>query len=334
MKNSTTDLNGSSTYPLLANLKKYLLLFFLVCSSLSPLLAQDIRIWGDEITSILAEGREKTSLIGNVRIERDAKIILANSAIIEGADNDLITFEGNIRLRDAENEFTLNAEELQFDTNAEVLIGRGTIRMDDEKNNVQLEAQYLRYDENLEKVELQNSIQIVQDDLVVTSQNAVYWKDRQILELSGLPKVVKEESNFEALFIQVNLDNDELVMRGSITGNLIDNQEEDPKKESAKDSKEGSKESSGESPNTEKVDANNSEKPQEGSSAGSSVVGAESEEKKVTQDGTTDKSTDDTTGNTTNDTAEEKEVKPETRREARRRAREEKKKKSSSTTAN
>ncbi len=206
--------------------RPYLFLLFLLL--LNSLEAQDIFITADEIVTILAEGREETELKGNVRIERESKIILAHSALIQGKDNDFITFTGNIRLKDAENEFTLQADELQFDTVKNELLGRGNIIMVDQKNELSIQAKYLFYNEDEEKIILQNGIQIVQDDLSVTSEYAIYWKDLQKLELSGLPRVEQKQNIFESFFISVDLDTDEITMQGKITGSLISDGKDDP----------------------------------------------------------------------------------------------------------
>jgi len=56
--------------------------------------------------------------------------------------------------------------------------------------------------------------------MVCRSEYAFYNRKTKQLDLSGMPIVTKGQNLYEAANISINLDNDEIKMRGSISGKM------------------------------------------------------------------------------------------------------------------
>ena len=57
--------------------------------------------------------------------------------------------------------------------------------------------------------------------MVCRSEYAVYNRNEKILDLTGFPVVYKKDDEFRADKIRVDLDTDDVIMEGSVSGTII-----------------------------------------------------------------------------------------------------------------
>jgi lipopolysaccharide export system protein LptA len=67
---------------------------------------------------------------------------------------------------------------------------------------------------------LQISVRLFKDDMVCRSEYAVYDRKEKLLDLTGFPIVYKKDDEFNADRIRVDLDTDDVMMEGSVSGTI------------------------------------------------------------------------------------------------------------------
>jgi len=63
-------------------------------------------------------------------------------------------------------------------------------------------------------------VRIFKDELVCRSQYALYRRTEKTLDLTGLPVVFKDGNEFRADRMRVDLETDDVVMEGSVSGSI------------------------------------------------------------------------------------------------------------------
>jgi lipopolysaccharide export system protein LptA len=66
----------------------------------------------------------------------------------------------------------------------------------------------------------QVSVRLFKDDMVCRSEYAVYNRREKLLDLTGFPVVYKKDDEFHADQIRVDLNTDDVMMEGSVTGTI------------------------------------------------------------------------------------------------------------------
>jgi lipopolysaccharide export system protein LptA len=92
--------------------------------------------------------------------------------------------------------------------------------LEDKKNKVVAKARYIEYDDPKETAVLEISVRIFKEKLVCRSQYALYQRAEKNLFLSGFPVVYKDQDEFRANTMKVNLDTEDIIMDGSVSGTI------------------------------------------------------------------------------------------------------------------
>jgi lipopolysaccharide export system protein LptA len=56
--------------------------------------------------------------------------------------------------------------------------------------------------------------------MVCRSEYDIYQRDKKLLDLSGFPSVFKQEDEFRADRIRIDLNTDDVIMEGSVSGTI------------------------------------------------------------------------------------------------------------------
>ncbi len=174
--------------------------------------------------AVLSQGKERTVLTGNAVIQTDDTRIRADRIELYGEDFRFALCSGNIVVEDSARGFILHSSTLFFDREKELSRVQGYCEMEDQKNGLVVKGSFLenRGKENLTYIQI--GVRILKDDgetrMVCRSDFALYDRDRDILELSGAPRVNWKGDNYQASRIVINLDNDEITMEGQVTGTV------------------------------------------------------------------------------------------------------------------
>jgi len=181
----------------------------------------------DYLKSVMAEGKERTLLEGNVVISSENKNILADRVELLGKDFQFFICRGNVSVHDLKNDFILTSDVFHYDNESSIIRINGPSVMEDRKNEMIIKCGFMENREDEELIILQIGVRILKEDLACRSEFAVYYRDENLLELTGLPVVYRKDDVFRASRITVNLDTDEIRMEGEVQGSLLSEDKEE-----------------------------------------------------------------------------------------------------------
>lgn len=203
-----------------------IILFFLIISTV--LIGETIEFSADSMRYEGAEGSEFTILSGNAFVKTGSKEIRADEIKLYGDDYTILLCSGNVTVIDTEEEMKISSDTLYYDRERKFTRINGRSEMEDYKNEMIIKSGYMEYNQNEDILQLQIGVRILKEDLTCRCEFAVYDKNRDSLQMTGLPVVYKEGDVFRASKITVLLENDEIQMDGKVEGSLtIEEQEEE-----------------------------------------------------------------------------------------------------------
>jgi lipopolysaccharide export system protein LptA len=173
---------------------------------------------GDSVRATLAKGSERAVLTGHATVRSDDVLITADEIELLGEDFTVAIATGSVHVADAKRGIDLAASNLWYDRTAKIARIRGNAEMADLENEIVVKGGFLedRDEEGLTIVQI--GVRIFRKDLVCRSEFAKYWRDRKILELTGMPWVSRKGDEYRATKITIDLDTEEIVLEGSVQG--------------------------------------------------------------------------------------------------------------------
>jgi lipopolysaccharide export system protein LptA len=185
-----------------------------------PAAADVFTFKADYMSGGRASGREITVLSGNAEVKSDSLILRANRIELQGDNNQFIECYGDVQGRDEEKDILFQTERLRYDRTLKIARLEGDSTLEDRKNEIVAKGRFIEYDDEAELTVFQISVRLFKDTMVCRSEFAVYRRQEKILNLSGFPVVYKEDDEFRADRIRVDLDTDDVIMEGSVSGSI------------------------------------------------------------------------------------------------------------------
>lgn len=201
-------------------MRKTACLILLTAFLTTPVFADDFEFRADRMTGGRAAGKETTVLIGNAEVRSENLYIKANRIEISGKDNQFVECTGAVSGREDEKEIFFITDKLRYDRKTKMLMLEGNSTLEDKKNEVVARGRHIQYDDNTEVAVFQIAVRLFKDNIVCRSEYAVYRREEKMLDLSGFPVVFKKDDEFRADRISVNLDTDDVIMEGSVKGEI------------------------------------------------------------------------------------------------------------------
>jgi lipopolysaccharide export system protein LptA len=186
---------------------------------------------GDSVRATLAKGSERAVLTGHATVRSDDVLITADEIQLFGEKFTLAVATGSVRVVDAKRGIDLTAKDLWYDRTAKIARIRGSAEMVDLENEIVVKGGYLEDRDTEGLTIIQIGVRIFRNNMVCRSEFAKYWRDKKILELTGMPWVSRDGDEYRAGKITINLDTDEIVLEGGVTGTA--DVEEEPAAEPA-----------------------------------------------------------------------------------------------------
>lgn len=186
---------------------------------------------GDETSIVLAEGRERTRLVGNARVVSEATTIEAGEIELYGEDFRYVLCTGGVAVVDEENELYFSSGELFYDRETELTRARYRVVLEDRENEIVVKGGFVETRENGAYVQAQIGVRILRDDLTARSEFVRYNRDLNRLELSGYPVVFWKGDEYRASRITIDLDRDEIELEGGVEGTVTSEAEEETDEE-------------------------------------------------------------------------------------------------------
>ncbi|MFP4644874.1 MAG: hypothetical protein ACLFM0_11010, partial [Spirochaetales bacterium] len=205
--------------------RKVLVLVLVVLPAFNA--AADLEIESDRWNSVFADGRERTVLSGNARVRSDRFNITADEIELYGDDFRYVRSSGSFRIEELERGLVLTGGSLFVDRERDLMRVEGSAEMEDRENELIVRGGFLEFRGEEELTIVQIGVRILRDDLVTRSEFARYRRDADELELSGLPRIVWRDDEYSASRIVVDLDTDEINLRGEVQAELRTEEEVD-----------------------------------------------------------------------------------------------------------
>ncbi|MDR0302766.1 MAG: hypothetical protein LBI04_10705 [Treponema sp.] len=200
-------------------MKKYHIIFLLCC----PLLftsADKFTFKADKMSGTKALGRETTILTGNAEVKSDNLLLRAERIEIQGDDSQFIDCSGNVWGFEEEKEILFYTDRLRYDRKLKIARLEGNSTLEDRKNAIVARGRFIEYDDENEITVFQIAIRLFKDDMVCRAEHAVYHRTEKLLDLTGFPIVYKKDDEFRADKIRVDLDTDDVIMEGAVSGTI------------------------------------------------------------------------------------------------------------------
>jgi len=185
-----------------------------------PLLADTFSFKADRMSGGRATGREITVLSGNAEVLSDTLLLRAERIEIHGNDNRFVDCAGNVQGHEIEKDIFFRTDRLRYDRTLKIARLEGNSTLEDRKNEIVSRARFIEYDDQNETAVLQISVRLFKDNLVCRAEYAVYDRVEQTLLLSGFPVVYKNNDEFRADRIRVDLNTDDVFMEGDVKGSI------------------------------------------------------------------------------------------------------------------
>ncbi len=195
----------------------------LLCVSF-PLFA-DLSIRSDRWQSVFAEGQERTRLSGNARVSSDRIVVEADEIELSGDSFRFVRASGNLLVMDLDRDLRLTGNRLFVDRDLDIIRVEGNAEMEDRENEIIVRGGFIEYFGEQELTIIQVGVRILRSDLLARAEFARYLRGTSTLELSGLPQVSRNGDEFRAGRIIINLDSDEITLRGEVRAIVRDGED-------------------------------------------------------------------------------------------------------------
>lgn len=167
-----------------------------------------------------ATGRSTTILNGNAEVRSDNLLLRAERIEISGNDNQFVDCIGNVWGFEEEKNIMFQTDRLRYDRRLKIARLEGNSTLEDRQNDIVARGRFIEYDDANEITIFQISVRLFKDDMVCRSEYAIYRRQDKLLDLSGFPIVYKSDDEFRADRIRVDLDTDDVIMEGAVSGTI------------------------------------------------------------------------------------------------------------------
>lgn len=187
-----------------------------------PLCAEKIVFSANRMTGQAGNTNTTTTLSGNAYIKTETMEIQADDVELSGDNYRYIKATGHISGNNLETHMAFTCDSLEYDRNTKIALLKGSVKLDDKDNDVKAEAQIIEYNQDTEIAVLQIQIKLTQKDNVCSGSYAVYYKNSQLLELSGNAQVKQKDDVFRAQNITLNMETQDITLGGNVKGKVTD----------------------------------------------------------------------------------------------------------------
>ena len=225
-------------------MKRSLIVFFLFLAAFF-IFGETIKFSADSMTGTAGSKSDTTVLTGNAFVQTSTMEIRSDKIELSGKDYRYIIAEGTVSGKNTESQLDFKCGKMKYDRTTKIAILEDSVHLVDLINDVTADAQLIEYNQDSETAVMQINITLKQKNNTCTSAFAVYRKKAQVLEMSGNPKIVQGEDAFRAQEITLNLDTQEIILDGRVSGTVTDTKK---KEENTPDKNEALPDSMAENP--------------------------------------------------------------------------------------
>ncbi len=216
---------------MLKKIKSKITFFSLISLIIMPLPAEKILFSANRMTGQAGNTNTTTTLSGNAYIKTESMEIQADNVELSGDNYRYIKSTGNISGNNSEAHIEFTCDALEYDRTTKIALLKGNVKLLDKDNDVTANAQIIEYNQDSEIAILQIQINLTQKENVCSGSYAVYYKDTQLLEISGNAQVKQNEDVFRAQYITLDMNTQDITLGGNVKGKVTDTKEPEPEEE-------------------------------------------------------------------------------------------------------
>ena len=202
--------------------KRFLIVVIPLFFSMLPVFAEKIIFSANRMTGQAGNTNTTTSLSGDAYIKTETMEIQADDVELSGDNYRYIKATGHIAGKNLKTNMEFTCDSLEYDRTTKLASLKGNVNLEDKDNDVKANAQIIDYNQDTEIAVLQVQIKLTQKDNVCSGSYAVYYKEAQLLEISGNAQVQQDDDIFRAQHITLNLDTQDITLGGNVKGTVKD----------------------------------------------------------------------------------------------------------------
>jgi len=197
-------------------------LVIVLLAAAAPLHADTWHWKADTVTMKLAEGQQHALLTGHAVIETQDIRITADQVELFGKDFIYAQCHGTVHVVDSKRGIDLTSQDLFYDRDQKIARVKGNAVMADIKNEIVAKGGFIEDRDNEQLTIIQIGVRIFKKDIECKAEFARYYRDRKVLELSGMPWVSKGSDTYVGSRITIDLDTEEISAEGGVQGEVQD----------------------------------------------------------------------------------------------------------------
>ena len=187
--------------------------------------AETINFAGSYTRASLKDGNQAISLSGGAWVKMGNVQIDAESIDIYGEQSRFLSCRGKVILVELAEKITLHSNVLNYDRKTSSLTVNGWAELIDKKNELIAKGAYLRNEQEKKLLLIQINVSIIMatdddEEMYCRTDSALFDSESNTLELTGNAEVLFKGSLYEASRILINLDTNEIIMEGGVSGNI------------------------------------------------------------------------------------------------------------------
>lgn len=186
---------------------------------------------GNDRLEYTGKGNERTTLSGNAVLSSEDLILRADHIEIVGENFNHAFCTGNVTVRDLEKDIFLSCDILFYDRKLDYVRAEGNAVMEDYTNELVVKGGIIENWNEEDLVTMQIGVRIIKENMISRCEYARYNRNTDIVRLTGLPIVYKDDDVYEATTIRINLETDEIILEGDVKGTFTSEQEDENRSE-------------------------------------------------------------------------------------------------------
>jgi len=190
--------------------------------------AEDFSFSADSMSGAMAKGRERAVLTGNAVVISGGMRITADRIELFGDEFRFAECRGKVLVVDDERGLRLTTETLFYDRRDKISRLTGPSVMEDKENKVVIKGDYIENDDERKIAVVQINARILKENLSCRAEFARYDRAAKTLELTGSPVVRRDGDDYRAATIVVDLDTEDIVLSGSVSGTVVAGDKKEP----------------------------------------------------------------------------------------------------------
>jgi lipopolysaccharide export system protein LptA len=176
----------------------------------------------DSMSAALPQNSQHAVLTGHARVQTSDLRITADRIELFGKDLIYAQCTGGVHVVDTRRGIDLTSDELFYDRDRKIARIKGNAVMADLKNQIVARGGFIEDRDTEQLTIIQIGVRIFKNDIECKAEFARYYRDRKVLELSGMPWVSKAGDIYTGTRITIDLDTEEISAEGGVSGTVQD----------------------------------------------------------------------------------------------------------------